>query len=378
MKWSIKIGRLLGIDVFIHVTFLLLLVFIGLVYGMSAGSLSAALTGVLFFVLLFLCVLLHEFGHALTARRYGIPTKDITLLPIGGVARLERMPEKPAQEFWVALAGPAVNVVIALLLAIWMRATGHLSADNPLAPQAGGLAGKLLTANLFLVLFNLLPAFPMDGGRVLRALLAMRMPYARATAIAAGIGQAMAMLFGLAGLFGQPMLLFIALFVWIGAAEEAASTEMKSTLHGFFVRDAMQTEFHVLSPRDTLGEAVRLLLSGSQHDFPVVENGRPVGLLLRSDLVTGLRERGDLALVDDVMLRDLESADPAEPLETAFQRVKPERGAAIPVLEQGRLVGLLTAENVGEFVMVRSAVSMRPGRGVPPPLPPSPPEGRAS
>jgi Zn-dependent protease/CBS domain-containing protein len=369
MKWSIKLGRLLGIDVYIHVTFLLLLVFIGLVYGMSGGSFAAALTGVLFFVLLFLCVLLHEFGHALTARRYGIPTKDITLLPIGGVARLERMPEKPAQEFWVALAGPAVNVVIALLLAIWMRATGHLAAGNPLAPQDGGLVGKLLTANLFLVLFNLLPAFPMDGGRVLRALLAMRMPYARATGIAAGIGQAMALLFGLVGLFGQPMLLFIALFVWIGAAEEAAAAEMKSTLHGFRVRDAMQTEFHVLSPRDTLGEAVRLLLSGSQHDFPVVEAGRPVGLLLRSDLVTGLRERGEVALVDDVMLRDLESADPAEALETAFQRVKPERGAAIPVLDQGRLVGLLTAENVGEFVMVRSAVSARPGLGVPPPLP---------
>lgn len=359
-----------GIDVYIHVTFLLLLVFIGLVYCMSAGTVSAALAGVLFFVLLFLCVLLHEFGHALTARRYGIPTRDITLLPIGGVARLERMPDKPAQEFWVALAGPAVNVVIALLLAIWMRATGHLAADNPLAPQAGDLAGKLLTANLFLVLFNLLPAFPMDGGRVLRALLAMRMPYARATGIAAGIGQAMALLFGLVGLFGQPMLLFIALFVWIGAAEEAAAAEMKSSLHGFRVRDAMQTEFHVLSPRDNLGEAVRLLLSGSQHDFPVVENGRPVGLLLRSDLVTGLQERGEVALVDDVMLRDLDSAEPEEPLEKAFQRVKPERGAAIPVLEQGQLVGLLTAENVGEFVMVRSAVSMRPRRGLPPPLPP--------
>ena len=202
MGWSLHLGRWLGIDVYIHITFLLLLAFIGVNHGIAARSVDAALSSVLFFVGLFICVLLHEYGHALAARRYGVATRDITLLPIGGVARLERMPEKPSQEFVVALAGPAVNVVIASGLFLGLQVGGWWQPLATLSTTSGNLFERLLVANVFLVLFNLLPAFPMDGGRVLRSLLAMRMEHGRATRIAARIGQGMAVLFGFAGLFG--------------------------------------------------------------------------------------------------------------------------------------------------------------------------------
>ena len=306
MKWSLKLGRLLGIDVYIHFTFLLLLGFIGLSHWMADRSLGAAANGMIFFLCLFACVLLHEYGHALMARRYGIPTKDITLLPIGGVARLERMPDKPIQELWVALAGPAVNVVIAAALGAWLTFTNAWEPISALSATKGGLLERLFAVNIFLVVFNLLPAFPMDGGRVLRSLLAMRLEYARATRIAARIGQGMAVLFGFAGLFGNPMLLLIALFVWIGAGQEAAAVEMKSSFAGVRVREAMLTDFRGLSPQDTVGDAARLLLAGSQQDFPVLEKGEVVGVLTHTRLLEALRDRGVNVPVGEVMESDFE------------------------------------------------------------------------
>ena len=218
MKWSIHLVRILGIDVFLHVTFLLLLGFIAITHWLAHGSLAAVISGVGFFVALFACVLLHEYGHALAARRCGIATRDITLLPIGGVARLDRMPDKPIQELWVALAGPAVNVVIAAGVGVWLAFTGTWESLFTLSTTGGGFAERLLAVNVGLVLFNMIPAFPMDGGRVLRALLAMRLEYARATRIAATVGQGLAIAFGFAGLFSNPLLLLIAVFVWTGAS----------------------------------------------------------------------------------------------------------------------------------------------------------------
>ena len=246
MRWSFKLGRILGIDVYIHFTFFLLLGFIGLTQWMASRNPGSAVVAVLFFLSLFACVLLHEFGHALAARGYGIHTRDIVLLPIGGVASLERMPEKPRQELWVAFAGPLVNVVIAAGLFIGLTLKGPW--EFSLTSLHASLAERLLAVNVFLVLFNLLPAFPMDGGRVLRAILAMRLPYARATRVAATVGQAMAFLFGFLGLFTNPMLIFIALFVWIGASQEAAAVEMQSSISGARVRDAMLTQFRTLQP----------------------------------------------------------------------------------------------------------------------------------
>ncbi len=373
LSWSFHLGRWLGIDVYVHFTFLLLLAFLGVAHGLAGRSLDAALAGMFFFIGLFACVLLHEYGHALAARRYGIPTRDITLLPIGGVARLERMPEKPSQEFVVALAGPAVNVIIALGLFIGLKLGGWWQPLSSLSTTGGNIFERLLVANVFLVLFNLLPAFPMDGGRVLRALLAMKLNYARATRIAARIGQGMAVVFGFAGLFGNPMLLLIALFVWVGAAQEAAATEMKSSFSGAAVRDAMLTDFKTLAPGDTLRDATRLLLAGSQQDFPVVDRDALVGILTHRDLFAALRERGAHAVVADVMRCEFAVLTAADPLETALAPENVEKGLAMPVLADARLIGLVTAENVGEFFMIRSALQSRGDTGHPP-SPPSPPD----
>ena len=371
MKWSLKMGRVLGIDVYIHITFLLLLAFIGVAQWAGGRSVAAALSGVLFFVGLFLCVLLHEFGHALAARRYGIATQDITLLPIGGVARLERMPEKPVQELVVALAGPLVNVVIAAGLFLGLQLNGQWQSLLTLSATGGSLVERLMVVNVFLVLFNLLPAFPMDGGRVLRALLALRMNYVRATRVAAAIGQGMAVLFGLWGLFYNPMLLLIAVFVWIGAAQEAAAVQMKSSLRDALVREAMMTRFSTLPPHARVGEAIELLLGGSQQDFPVVEDGRVRGILSRAALLKALGERGEGALVGDVMETQFDAMEAEERLDQAIGRLNPERGFTRPVFQQGALVGLLTAENLGEFYMVRSALEHR-AQAKPPRLPPTP------
>lgn len=383
MKGSFKLGRVLEIDVYLHFTFLLLLGFVGLAHWMTGRSLAAALTGVLFFTGLFVCVLLHEFGHALAARKYGVATRDITLLPIGGVARLERMPDKPSQELVVALAGPAVNVIIAAGLFLGLSLTGHWQPIETLTTTSGNLVERLLAVNLFLVLFNLLPAFPMDGGRVLRSLLAMRLDYARATRIAARIGQGMAFVFGFIGLFTNPMLLLIALFVWIGAAQEAAAAEMKSSFTGAKVREAMLTDFKTLTPENTLGDAARLILAGSQQDFPVLSRAQVVGMLARAELVTALRTQGEALAVGAVMRRDFATLAPGDPLEAAMSPANVEKGLTMPVLMEGRLVGLFTPENLGEFFMIRAALaarthpgaSGRPWLAVPPVLPPRTPSG---
>jgi Zn-dependent protease/predicted transcriptional regulator len=368
MKWSLKLGRVLGIDVYLHLTFLLLLGFIGLSHWIAERSFAAAAQGMIFFLVLFLCVLLHEYGHALMARRYGIATKDITLLPIGGVARLERMPDQPSQELWVALAGPAVNVIIAAALGAWLTFTNAWEPISSLSTTKGGLLERLFAVNIFLVAFNLLPAFPMDGGRVLRSLLAMRLEYARATRIAARIGQGMAVMFGFAGLFGNPMLLLIALFVWIGAGQEATAVEMKSSFAGARVREAMLTDFRGVSPQDTVGDAARLLLAGSQQDFPVINNGEVVGVLSHARLLETLRDRDADVPVSEVMDREFQIVFAEEELDAALGRIEPGRAALFPVIWNRQLVGLLTTENIGEFYVIRRALSM--GTRPRPPVPP--------
>lgn len=366
MRWSFKIGRMLGIDVFLHATFLLVLSFIAVTHWMAHGSLAAVASGVGFFVALFVCVLLHEYGHALAARHFGVATKDITLLPIGGVARLERMPEKPIQELWVALAGPAVNVVIAIAIAAWLTLTGSWESVTMLTTTGGGFAERLLAVNVTLVVFNMIPAFPMDGGRVLRAVLAMQMEYARATRIAARIGQGLAAVVGVIGLFSNPFLMLIAVFIWFGASQEAAAADAKASISDLPVREAMLTNFSTLSPRDTLGDATRLLIDGSQQDFPVLDGERVVGVLTHSRLFEMLRERGEWTFVADAMERDFRSLRPDERLDGALFQAEP--GLTImPVVRDGHLVGLLTAENIGELLMIRSARALRPS--LPPPLP---------
>jgi Zn-dependent protease/CBS domain-containing protein len=356
MSWSIPIVRIAGIQLRIHVTFLLLIIWV---------ALSSASVAVLV-LLLFLCVVLHEFGHALAAKAYGINTPDITLLPIGGVARLERIPEEPRQELVIAAAGPAVTAIIALSLFVVIASHGASELNASL--QSGDLLANLFKINLYLLLFNLIPAFPMDGGRVLRALLATRLTYARATQVAATVGQAFAFLFGIVGLFGipglfrpNPFLIFIALFVYLGASQEAALAQMRDVSRRFPVSSAMVREFRTLSSTATLQEAVDALLATSQHDFPVLDGGGSVaGILTRHDLIGALRKDDGKIRVGDVMRRDIPTVTTGTRFEEAFRIMQECNCPAVPVLDSmKRLVGLLTPENVSELMMVQSALPRR-------------------
>jgi Zn-dependent protease/predicted transcriptional regulator len=359
MRWAWKIGEFRGIGVYMHATFLILIAFVTMSHLSSGEGLGKTLEGVGFVLALFACVVLHEFGHALMAARYGIRTRDITLLPIGGVARLERMPEEPMQELWVALAGPAVNVVIAALIFAWLRFTAAIAPLEQLSVTSGPFLSRLLVVNVTLVIFNLLPAFPMDGGRVLRALLARKMEYARATQIAASVGQAMALIFAFLGFFTNPFLMFIALFVWIGAAQEAGAATIKAALGGIPVRRAMMTDFRSLQSGDSLQKAIDLILATPQQDFPVLEDSRIVGILVSRDLMAALQQYGSDALVDDVMQRNFITLQANEMLESALARMHAaECCMTAPVMHGHQMIGLLTAENVSEFLLIVSALGV--------------------
>jgi stage IV sporulation protein FB len=363
MTWSFPIARLLGSEVRIHATFLLFLLWIGVARYLEGGA-SAAAEGVVLMIAIFACVLAHEFGHALAARRYGIETPDITLLPIGGLARLERMPEKPGQEVVVALAGPAVNLVIAALLILALGAGPDMGALQALdSPEASPLA-QLASVNLFLVLFNLIPAFPMDGGRVLRALLALRRGQVEATNIAARVGQALAFVFGFLGLLGNPMLLFIAIFVYIAASAEAQATGLADAARHLGVRDAMITRFEALGPQATVAEAVECLLRTTQHEFPVVDGGGALrGVLTRDAIIKALSETGPSTPVLDVMERDVPAVPVQGRLEAAVRHLQDGAKPVVAVTDaSGHLAGYITSENVGELMMIRRARSQPSGR----------------
>jgi Zn-dependent protease/CBS domain-containing protein len=365
MSGSWRIGRIAGIDVYVHVTFLLLLGWVALSHYLAHGDWWEAISGLVFILALFGIVVLHELGHALTARHYGIRTRDITLLPIGGVARLERMPDDPRQELVVALAGPAVNVVLAAGIYLVLALGQGLSPFGEVLRVGGGLLQQLFWVNVSLAAFNLLPAFPMDGGRVLRAILAMRFDYVRATQMAATAGQGMALLFAFLGLFSNPFLIFIGLFVWLGAAQEASMVQMRSALGGIPVGRAMIKDFRSLRPDDPLARAVEYFTAGFQQDFPVVEDGRLVGVLTHNDLTAALGRYGPEARVRDAMQRDFVTVDPQDMLQTALARLQDCDCHTLPVVKDGRLLGLVTADNLAEVLMVQEALSearrSRPG-----------------
>jgi Zn-dependent protease/CBS domain-containing protein len=355
MPWSITLGRIGGTAVRIHITFLLFLAWIAF-SAWGRGGLGAALDSTLFIVLIFACVVLHEFGHIVAARRYGIQSPEVTLLPIGGVASMPRLPSRPGQELVVALAGPAVNLVIGVLL---FAAIGSLhpeqlaQIDNPKV----SLAARLALANIFIALFNLIPAFPMDGGRVLHALLAMRLGGPRATEIASKIGQALAFVFGFLGLFGNPLLLFIAIFVYVAATGEAQMNAARQALKGLSVGDTMETRFTPISIEASLSQAVDALVATAQHEFPVVDAfGKPVGLLIREDLLSALRTHGGDEPASGFMRLGVDSVRPAAPIESVFERLQDAKSTALFVTDvDGAIVGLLTHQALAEVILIRSA-----------------------
>ncbi len=339
MKWSWKIARIANIDVYVHATFFILIAWIGLSYWQAEGTLTAVASGVGFILTLFACVVAHEYGHALMARRYGIRTKHITLLPIGGVAMLESMPENPKHEIAVALAGPAVNVAIAIVLWLWLSISNTLVPIEQLDLTGGPFLERILVINIILAVFNMLPAFPMDGGRVLRA--------------------ALALLMGLIGLLYNPFLLFIAFFVWIGASAEAGMEQVKSVLSGSDIRHAMLTDYQSLSPGDPLSRAIDLTMAGSQTDFPVLEGGVMVGVLGQADLLKGLNAQGEYSPVSGWMKQGVQSAEINEPLESAMERLQSCNCRLISVMDAGRIVGIINLDNIMELVRIQSALMVQ-------------------
>jgi len=356
MKWSWKLGEVTGIGIYVHATFGILVAWIGMASWASGGTVAAVVGAIAFILALFGCIVLHELGHALAARRYGIRTRDITLLPIGGMARLERMPEEPSQELVVALAGPAVNFAIAIALWVGLSLAGGLRLDAATSALEGPFLQRLMFVNAVIAVFNLLPAFPMDGGRVLRALLARRMSYVAATQTAAHVGQVAAFGLGLLGLLANPFLIFIALFVWIGAAGEASMVQMRSALAGIPVEQAMLSDFETLRADDPLSRAVDITLRGSQKDFPVLSGGQVNGILTQERLLAALARDGPDAPVAGAVRDQVMVVDSHDMLEGALARLEGATASAIPVTHNGVVVGLLTMDNVGELVRIQAAV----------------------
>lgn len=360
MKGSIYLGKISGIKLFIHWTFLILIGWIFLMhFSMGHGS-AEAFAGIAFILALFVCVTLHELGHALAARRYNFPTRHITLLPIGGVAQMEALPEKPAQELWVALAGPLVNVIIAFMLYIYLSASGNLPTTSGMQHmESHNFWGNLFLANVALAVFNLIPAFPMDGGRVLRALLSFKLSRRKATQIAASIGQFLAVLFVFFGFFGNIWLIFIGIFIYLGAGGEAAYESTKSALSDLTVKDAMMTRYTVLSPDDTLSKAVQQLLQGQDKDFLVAENDNVTGILTRKGIVKGLTEFGQQASLDKAMTKDFLVLSPDMVLQDVYNKMTSNGYTINPVYQSGQLIGVVDKENIMELIIVKDALKAK-------------------
>ena len=355
---SMKLFEVGGTAVRVHPTFFLLLIWIGAVHLIQGGP-REAVTGVVFVVVLFACVVLHEFGHILMARRFGIATRDVTLLPIGGVASMDRMPEKPREEILVALAGPAVNLVIAAVL-IWLLGDRlDLGKFTQIEEPKPDLLTQIAVANLVLFVFNLIPAFPMDGGRVLRAVLTLKFGHTHATRIAATFGQGLAILFGVLGLLGNPFLVLIAIFIFLAASGEANYVEMQDQARGHSVRDAMIQTFEVLSPNADADAAAALLLRTTQQEFPIVDGaGALRGVLTREALIAALATTGGTTSVLDIMAKDIPSVPETSALEPVMKILARNEHPAVAVVDQqGRLTGYVNAQNLAEYFWVRSAQS---------------------
>ncbi len=357
MRNSLKLFTVRGIDIRLHATFPLILLWAAFQFGLITGTFQGAVFGVTAVSLLFVLVTLHELGHSVAAQRYGVPVKQIVLSPIGGVAQLNYIPENPRQEFVIAIAGPAVNFIIALIMFVvaWL---GNITIFNPLTTLLGG-AGLTLTGlfsyvfvyNLFLAIFNLLPAFPMDGGRILRAGLAMRLDYTRATKIASTVGRGIAILMGLYGLFnGGIFLVLIAVFVYMGARQEAIVVEQKNFLRRYQVWQAFsQTAYH-LTPYTNLQQAANLMLASGQSSFPVCEGDNLVGFVPQRTLLTALRNRGSHTWVNMIMRQDIQPVTPHTDLFAVQERMVAEQLSALPVVsENGRFLGLITQQHLHDL-----------------------------
>lgn len=358
MSWSFSIGKIAGTEIRVHLTFFILLAWIAIVYYQTGGP-QAMIFGLSFIITLFACVIAHEFGHILVARKFGIRTPDVTLLPIGGVARLERMPKQPLQEILIALAGPAVNIVIAIVLLIIGGANYDPESLRNIENPNISFLSKLAMVNIFLALFNLIPAFPMDGGRVLRAILAFRLNRTRATRIAANTGQMFAFFLGFLGLMGNPILIFIAIFVYLAAGAEVQGETLSFLSEHRSARDTMISEYVQLEPEATVNDAADALLRTTQHEFPIVDDNEVLkGILTRTKMIESLAKEGAGARVGDIMEKNITTVMPETSLAAALAPLQNKRDAAVGIVDRtGRFVGYITLENVAEMLMIENARS---------------------
>lgn len=360
MSASLGIGRFAGIKVQIHWTFWLLFVFVGVMVISNNGSLADVGWHFLFVTALFLCVILHEFGHALTAKRFGVGTRSITLLPIGGLASLKEMPDNPKQEFLIAIAGPLVNVVIALLLYPFASLETYFGQDPEVLQEqlatidAGNFLFYLFFVNIALVMFNLLPAFPMDGGRVFRAILSMKMGRIRATSVAASVGKFLAFLFFIFGLFYSVILAVIAVFIYFGAHSENITVQQLGLMEGNKVRDAMITKFSVLQPDSTLSDAVDKILDTTEQNFVIASNGDIKGILYMDDLASALKQGGKEIPVKEVMDTSFKTLEADKPLSDVYRSIQQSGKNFFPVREDGDIVGVVDMNNINEFLTLRA------------------------
>lgn len=354
MRSSLRLGKVFGIPISLHVTFILFIAFLAAVYAFH-GGLKAALAGVSFILALFLSVTLHELGHSLVARGYGVKVSGIVLLPIGGVSQMEEMPEKPGREFLIAFAGPATSVLLGLALGIVSLFLYGRTATLQTTLTNGLFIPNLARVNILLAIFNLLPGFPMDGGRIFRAALARGMPYARATAIAASVGRVFAIGLGLVGLFTNIWLTFIAVFIYFGAGAEASRVRLKTAFHDVPVSRVMATTFQTLNPDDRLSLAVEHVYHGFQEDFPVLMDNELVGVLMKQDILAALHEFGPGALVGRVMRKEFTTVTADETLEQVYAAIQACGCSSLPVLDSGRIVGVVTLEALGRYLVFAGA-----------------------
>jgi len=354
MKWSISAGRIFGINLRIHLTFFLLLLFV-FASAYSERGFNAGVMSALFICAIFACVVIHEVGHSLIARRFGKEAKSITLLPIGGMATVEEMPKKPAQEIAVALIGPMINLVIAGVLYVLVgRETG---VSIPIYIESGrAFVSGLIGVNIMLAIFNLIPAFPMDGGRVLRAILAIKLNYVRATSLAVSIGQAISVFFIFFGLVSNWWLTLIGVFLYLGASSEKQQVILQSLLAEVPVSEAMTTEYISLRPNDLLVNALEHFHHGSQQDFPVIGDAGVEGVLTRDRILASIHTRGVDTPVSEVMDRSFIAVSPNTGLDEVYKQLMSNQKTAAVVMENGRLKGMLCLDGISRYFMIRAAL----------------------
>lgn len=363
MKNAFSLGKIAGIQVYIHWTFPIIIFWI-IFSNLSKGLHTEQIVwSVIFTLTVFVCVVLHEFGHALAARHYHFHTIDITLYPIGGVARLEKMPDKPLQELVVALAGPAVNfIILTIMLLFFSLSRMPLDFATLTYVNADNFLFSLALVNLWLAVFNLIPAFPMDGGRVLRALLSFRLDRVVATRIAAGVGQSIAVLFVIFGFFSNPFLIFIGLFVFLGATAEAEMVKNESVLKGRTTAALAMKEMPILKTSDTVNTAVEILLNGQCKNFLVYDGDIPAGTLDRDGIIRALQQWGGEVPILQVMEKNLGYIDAGEPAEKALLMMQQNKFPLLIVTKNNQVIGTVDLENIMEFMMVINARNETPAK----------------